>query len=56
MNVTTYLKKQFSNLNGALHYIVDDLTEEEWLARPAAGENPLGYTVWHPPRTQDHFL
>jgi len=56
MNVTTYLKKQFSNLNGTLHYFVEDLTEEEWLARPAAGQNTLGYTVWHLPRTQDHFL
>jgi len=32
MNVTTYLKKQFSNLNGALHYTIDDLTEVEGLA------------------------
>ena len=56
MNITTYLKKQFSNLNSALHYYVDDLTEEEWLTRPGPGQNMLGYTVWHLPRTQDHFL
>ena len=29
MNVTTYLKKQFSNLNSVIRYYADDLTEEE---------------------------
>lgn len=56
MNITAYLKKQFSNLNGVLHSIVDDLTDEEWATRPAPGQNMLGYTVWHMPRTQDNFL
>jgi hypothetical protein len=39
MNVTAYLKKQFSNLNSVIHYYADDLTDEEWVTRPAAGEN-----------------
>jgi len=56
MNLTTYLQKQFANLNGVLHAIVGDLTDEEWLARPAPGQNTIGYTVWHLPRTQDNFL
>jgi uncharacterized damage-inducible protein DinB len=56
MNVTAYLKKQFSNLNGVIHYYADDLTEEEWLARPGPGQNRIGYTVWHIARAQDHFL
>jgi DinB superfamily len=56
MNLTTYLKKQFANLNGVFHAIAGDLTEEEWLARPAPGQNTIGYTVWHIPRTQDNFL
>ena len=56
MNVTTYLKKQFSNLNSVIHYYADDLTEEEWLTRPGPGQNQIGYTVWHIARAQDHFL
>ena len=56
MNVTTYLTKQFSNLNAVFHGLAGDLTEAEWVARPAAGQNTLGYAVWHMPRTQDHFL
>jgi DinB family protein len=56
MDLTTYLQKQFANLNGVFHAIAGDLTEEEWLARPAPGQNRLGYTVWHIPRAQDNFL
>jgi len=56
MDITTYLQKQFANLNGVLHAIAGDLTEAEWLARPAPGQNTIGYTVWHIPRTQDNFL
>lgn len=56
MNLTTYLQKQFANLNGVFHGIAGDLTDEEWNARPAPGQNKIGYTVWHMPRTQDNFL
>lgn len=56
MNLTVYLQKQFANLNGVLHSIADDLTAEEWVARPGPGQNTIGYTVWHMPRTQDNFL
>lgn len=56
MNLTAYLQKQFSNLNGVFNAIAGDLTEEEWLARPGPGQNTLGYIVWHIPRTQDNFL
>jgi DinB family protein len=56
MDLMTYLQQQFANLNGVLHAIAGDLTEKEWITRPAAGQNTLGYTVWHIPRTQDNFL
>ena len=56
MNITGYLRKQFGNLNGVLHSIADDLTDEEWVTRPAPGQNMLGFTVWHLPRTQDSFV
>ena len=53
MNAITYLQKQLANINAVFHYIADDLTEEEWGSRPALGQNTIGYTVWHIPRTQD---
>jgi len=56
MNTTTYLQKQFANLNAVFHGIADDLTDAEWVSRPAPGQNVIGYTVWHMPRTQDTFV
>jgi len=53
MNAIGYLQKQFANINAVFHSIVDDLTDEEWISRPASGQNMLGYTVWHIPRIQD---
>ncbi|GAB4418530.1 MAG: hypothetical protein Fur0044_14560 [Anaerolineae bacterium] len=53
MNTITYLQKQLANINTIFHSIADDLTEEEWVSRPALGQNMIGYTVWHIPRTQD---
>jgi len=56
MNSPAYLQKQFANFNAVLHGIAGDLTDEEWVARPGPGQNMLGYSVWHIPRTQDNFL
>src|SRR6185436_7436716 len=56
MNITTYLQKQFANFNGVFHSIAGDVTEQEWLSRPGPGQNTVGYSVWHMPRTQDNFL
>lgn len=56
MDVPAYLTKQNKNFNGVLHHLAGDISEEEWLLRLGAGENTVGYTVWHIPRTQDHFL
>jgi hypothetical protein len=56
MHITSHLQKHFANLNGVFHSIADDLTDEEWIARPAPGQNKIGYSVWHLPRTQDNFL
>ena len=53
MNAITYLQKQLANINAIFQGIAEDLTDEEWLARPTSGQNMLGYTVWHIPRTQD---
>src|SRR5262245_37844862 len=56
MNTTTYLQKQLANLNAVFHGITEDLTDEEWVTRPAPGQNMIGYTVWHMPRSQDSFV
>ena len=53
MNAITYLQKQLANIDAIFHGMVDDLTDQEWLARPAPGQNMIGYIVWHMPRTQD---
>jgi hypothetical protein len=56
MNTALYLQKQFANIHAIFHGMVEDLTDEEWVTRPAPGQNMLGYTVWHIPRTQDSFV
>lgn len=56
MNIKSYLMKQNNNLNGVFHHLAGDISAEEWLSRPGPGQNTVGYTVWHIPRTQDHFL
>jgi hypothetical protein len=56
MNAPTYLQKQLANLNAVFHGITGDLTDEEWVTRPAPGQNMIGYTVWHMPRSQDSFV
>ncbi len=53
MNAATYLQKTIGNINTVFHSIAGDLTDEEWLARPAPGQNLIGFAVWHLPRTQD---
>jgi hypothetical protein len=53
MNTITYLQKQLANIDTIFHSIADDLTDEEWVSRPALGQNMIGYTAWHIPRTQD---
>jgi hypothetical protein len=56
MDTIAYLQKQFANLNNGLHGLANDLTGEEWVARPVPGQNLLGFLVWHLPRTQDMFV
>jgi DinB family protein len=40
-------------VNSLFHAITDDLTPREWTMRAFPGSNPLGFTLWHLPRTQD---
>ena len=56
MNMTTFLQNQFSNIQVNYQSIAGDLTDQEWVCRPAPGQNMLGYTAWHIPRTQDFII
>ncbi len=56
MNTIAYLQKQLASINAIFHGLADDLTDQEWFARPASGQNMIGYTVWHIPRTQDAHI
>jgi hypothetical protein len=56
MNAPSYLQKQLANLNTVFHSITKDITDEEWVMRAAPGQNMLGYTIWHTPRSQDSFV
>jgi hypothetical protein len=39
MDVITFLQNQLANIHANFHSIADDITEQEWVARPAPGQN-----------------
>jgi hypothetical protein len=53
MNAIAMLVQQLETANLRLHHSAHDLTPGELTARPLAGVNPLGFTVWHMVRSQD---
>lgn len=53
MNAIIFLQKQLANINAIYHTLGEDLTDQEWVARPALHQNLPGYIMWHIPRTQD---
>jgi hypothetical protein len=53
MNAVTYLQNQLANVHTFYQLIVKDFTDEEWTRHPAPGQNLVGFTAWHIPRTQD---
>ena len=56
MNSITLLENILTNIHNTLHSVVDDLTEQEWKARPAPDQNMIGFRVWHLPRIQDNII
>jgi hypothetical protein len=56
MKSTILLEKILSNVHLMLHYVADDLTDQEWQTRLAPGQNMLGFIVWHSPRVQDNTV
>jgi hypothetical protein len=56
MKTTTFIQNQLTNINALFKDIVGDISDQEWVARPAPGHNLPGYTAWHIPRIQDSFV
>jgi hypothetical protein len=56
MKTTAFLEQQFTNIHALFANIAGDISEEEWRQRPDPGQNRIGFTVWHIPRTQDNFV
>jgi hypothetical protein len=56
MKTTTFIQNQLTNINTLFQDIVGGFSDQEWIARPAAGHNLVGYTAWHIPRIQDSFV
>lgn len=56
MDAILLLEKQLRATNAFLHEIADDLTTAEWTSRVASGQNLIGFSAWHVPRAQDHFV
>jgi hypothetical protein len=56
MNAVTLLGKQLANVNAIFHSLIEDLTDQEWISRPAPGQNIIAYIAWHLPRVQDSHI
>jgi hypothetical protein len=56
MNAVTLLDNQLANINAIFHSLIEDLTDQEWISRPAPGQNIIAYIAWHVPRVQDNFI
>jgi hypothetical protein len=53
MRATQLLREELQWINQGFHAAIDDMTDEEWTARPFPGMNLPGFTLWHVARTQD---
>ena len=56
MQATKLLRTELEWLNMGFHGLIDDMTDEEWTARPVPGLNLPGYTLWHVARTPDFIV
>jgi len=56
MNAIELLMQQLETVNIRLHHTAGDLTDDELVAQPVPGVNPVGFIVWHMARSQDWAL
>ena len=50
------MRLQFGTVHAAFSEAVKQISPAEWVARPYAGANLLGFTAWHVPAAQDWAL
>lgn len=53
LDIGTYVVRQMEGVRSLLGGLLEGVTREEWLAAPAPGQNPIGFTAWHVPSIQD---
>lgn len=53
MRATQVFQELLKALNGNFHAVIDDMTDQEWVARPLPGMNLPGFTLWHVARALD---
>ena len=53
MNAIHLLAQQLDTVNIRLHHTARDLTATELVAQPLDVVNPIGFILWHMPRSQD---
>jgi hypothetical protein len=56
MQATKLLRTELEWIHMGFHSLIDDMTEEEWSARPVPGLNLPGFTLWHVARTPDYIV
>jgi len=56
MDVSDLLREAYGRVPDLVRGALDGLTQAQLREAPAAGANPIGWTVWHLIRVQDHHL
>jgi Protein of unknown function (DUF664) len=56
MNTAELLRDAFDRVEGAVHRVLDGVTEEQLATRVAPGANTIAWLVWHLTRIQDDHV
>ncbi len=50
------IQAQLAKIPDILAYLIEDLTEAEWLTRQAPNDNMIGFWAWHIPAVEDFIV
>lgn len=56
MDVAEVYLELYGRVPSLVHEVLDGLSRDDLLARPAAGANPIGWLLWHLTRVQDDHV
>ena len=56
MNTAELLRDAFDRVEGAVHRVLDGVTEEQLVTRVGPEANTIAWLVWHSARVQDHHV